>query len=140
MSPGSSRVRSTATLSQRSRLAGTSASPTGRTRTTAASGTDPVKLIAISCSNWQFGYFNAYKSIAQEEGIDAIVHLGDYFYEYGIDGYGAETAQELGRLHDPVTETVTLGDYRLRHAQYKTGPGPASRACVCPLDLHMGRS
>ena len=120
--------------------AGEVESPAGRTRTTAASGTAPVKLIAISCSNWQFGYFNAYKSISEEADIDAIVHLGDYFYEYGIDGYGAETAQETGRLHDPVTETVTLDDYRTRHAQYKTDPNlqaaHASAPWICTWDDH----
>ena len=116
------------------------ASPTGRTRTTAASGDAPVKLVVISCSNWQFGLFNAYRALSEEPGIDAIVHLGDYIYEYGIDGYGGEVAQQIGRLHDPVTECVSLTDYRLRHAQYKTDPdlqaAHAAAPWICTWDDH----
>ena len=120
--------------------AGEVTSPDGRTRTTAASGTAPVKLGVASCANWQFGKFNAYKALAAEPGLDAIVFLGDYLYEYGIDGYGAETAQALGRLHDPITEIVTLGDYRMRHAQYKSDPdlqaAHASAPWICTWDDH----
>ena len=116
------------------------ASPTGRTRTTASSGDTPVKLIVISCSNWQFGRFNAYKSLAQEPDLDAIVHLGDYIYEYGIDGYGGDIAQKIGREHDPITECITLTDYRLRHAQYKTDPdlqaAHAAAPWICTWDDH----
>lgn len=120
--------------------AGEIASPDGRTRTTAASGTAPVRLGVASCSNWQFGKFNAYKALAAEPDLDAIVFLGDYLYEYGIDGYGAETAQALGRLHDPITEIVTLGDYRMRHAQYKSDPdlqaAHAAAPWICTWDDH----
>ncbi len=63
-------------------------SPSGRLRTPRANGDDPVRLAVISCSNWQFGFFNAYRALAEEADLDAIIHLGDYIYEYGIDGYG----------------------------------------------------
>ena len=115
-------------------------SPTGRTRTTAASGDTPVKMIVISCSNWQFGYFNAYKALSEEPDVDAILHLGDYIYEYGIDGYGGEIAEKLGRQHDPITECITLSDYRRRHAQYKTDPNlqaaHAAAPWICTWDDH----
>ena len=115
-------------------------SPTGRTRTTAASGDAPVKLVVISCSNWQFGRFNAYRALSEEPDVDAIVHLGDYIYESGIDGYGGEVAKQIGRLHDPITECVTLSDYRLRHAQYKTDPdlqaAHAAAPWICTWDDH----
>ena len=115
-------------------------SPEGRMKTTAAEGDAPVRMAVVSCSNWQFGYFNAYEAIAAEEDLDVLVHLGDYLYEYGIDGYGSEVAQQLGRLHDPVTEMVTLDDYRLRHAQYKTDPAlqaaHAATSWICTWDDH----
>ncbi len=115
-------------------------SPTGRTRTTAASGETPVKMIVISCSNWQFGQFNAYKALSEEPDLDVILHLGDYIYEYGIDGYGGEIAKKLGREHDPITECITLSDYRLRHAQYKTDPNlqaaHAAAPWICTWDDH----
>lgn len=120
--------------------AGAIASPTGRTRTTSTSGTAPVKLVVISCSNWQFGRFNAYKALSQESDIDAVVHLGDYIYEYGIDGHGGEVAKKIGREHDPITECVTLSDYRRRHAQYKTDPdlqaAHAAAPWICTWDDH----
>ncbi|MAP95651.1 MAG: alkaline phosphatase [Ponticaulis sp.] len=94
----------------------------GRTRTLPTSGGEKLSLAVISCSNWPFGYFNAYKALSERDDIDAVVHLGDYIYEYGIDGYGGDIGEQLGRRHDPVTEIVSLEDYRTRHRQYKTDP------------------
>ncbi|MEM7766499.1 MAG: alkaline phosphatase D family protein [Pseudomonadota bacterium] len=121
--------------------AGDVTSPRGRTRTTAAAGdTTPVRFAVVSCSNWPFGFFNVYRDIGQRADLDAVIHLGDYFYEYGIDGYGAEAGQALGRLHTPPTETVTLADYRTRHAQYKTDPdlqaAHAAAPWLCTWDDH----
>ena len=83
-------------------------SPSGRTRTTSDAGTAPVKLGVVSCSNYQFGLFTAYSELSKEAGLDAIVHLGDYIYEYGTDGYGGDVAAQLGRPHDPPTEILSL--------------------------------
>ncbi|MGA1343571.1 MAG: alkaline phosphatase D family protein [Hyphomonas sp.] len=115
-------------------------SPEGRTRTPAADGTAPVKLGVVSCSNWQFGLFSAYAALAATPDLDAIVHLGDYIYEYGTDGYGGDIAEKLGRPHDPPTEIISLADYRRRHAQYKTDPGlqaaHAAAPWICTWDDH----
>jgi len=115
-------------------------SPDGRTRTPSAEGGAPVKLGVVSCSNWQFGRFSAYVSLAATPDLDAIVHLGDYIYEYGTDGYGGEIAERLGRPHDPPTEIISLSDYRRRHAQYKTDPGlqaaHAAAPWICTWDDH----
>ena len=113
----------------------------GRTKTTAAPGaTTPVKFAVVSCSNYPFGFFNAYREISKQDGLDAVVHLGDYFYEYGVDGYGGSVGEDLGRRHDPITETVTLDDYRTRHAQYKTDPdlqaAHAAAPWLCTWDDH----
>ena len=120
--------------------AGEVSSPQGRTKTTSESGNTPVRMGVISCSNWQFGYFNAYEALSNEDDLDVIVHLGDYLYEYGVDGYGAEVATKLGRVHDPITEMVTLTDYRMRHAQYKTDPdlqaAHAAAPWICTWDDH----
>lgn len=115
-------------------------SPSGRLRTPRPEGSDPVRLAIISCSNWQFGFFNAYRALAGEGDLDAIIHLGDYIYEYGIDGYGSETAAALDRMHEPLTETIALADYRRRHAQYKTDPdlqaAHAAAPWICTWDDH----
>ncbi|GAA4472669.1 alkaline phosphatase D family protein [Rhodococcus olei] len=97
-------------------------SPAGRTRTAPGPDTDVPRLRfgVVSCSNWEAGYFAAYRHLAAREDLDAVVHLGDYIYEYGRGEYGARGGSV--RLHDPAHEIVSLADYRIRHAQYKTDP------------------
>lgn len=94
-------------------------SPTGRTKTTPVSPKDSVKLAIVSCSNWEFGYFNAYDRIAEKE-VDAVIHLGDFIYEYGVGTYGDTT---IGRVHIPPHEIVSLQDYRTRYSQYRLDQG-----------------
>ena len=96
------------------------ASPIGRTRTTAASGGSPVKFAVISCSNYPFGRFHVYREIANTGDLDAVIHLGDYLYEYGIDGYGGTVGQEIDCNHEPPLEIVSLDDYRTRHDHEST--------------------
>lgn len=89
------------------------ASPVGRTRTLPVGATPRLRIAVASCSNHAAGLFNAYRRIAGRADLDLVVHLGDYFYEYGPDEFGSLRAPE------PPRETVTLADYRARHAQYK---------------------
>lgn len=99
-------------------------SPLGRTRTLPAGATKDVVLAVASCSLYPNGYFNAYQAIADAPRIDAVLHLGDYIYEYGgPESYGMDSAVAGERPHDPPHEIVTLDDYRRRHAQYKSDPG-----------------
>jgi alkaline phosphatase D len=94
----------------------------GRTRTAPAERATPARLRlgVASCANWQAGYFAAYRGLARRNDLDAILHLGDYFYEYGAGGYGEGPENTDVRRHDPPHEVVSLSDYRRRHAQYKT--------------------
>lgn len=103
--------------------AGGVASPLGRTSTLPAGGVKDVVLAVASCSLFPNGYFNAYQAIADLPRVDAVLHLGDYIYEYGGEGsYGMDSAVAGARPHDPPHEIVTLADYRRRHAQYKSDP------------------
>jgi phosphodiesterase/alkaline phosphatase D-like protein len=115
-------------------------SPIGRTKTLRLSNTDRYGIALASCSNFAFGYFNAYDAIAKDPEIDLVLHTGDYIYEYGADGWGADTARTLGRVHQPAHEITSLNDYRLRHAQYKTDLGSqamhAAHPMVCCWDDH----
>jgi len=90
----------------------------GRTRTASALGqaVDHLRYAVVSCSSYQHGYFNAYARIADRDDLDAVIHTGDYLYEYGPGEYG-----DL-RAHEPPKEYVTLDEYRVRHAQYKLDP------------------
>lgn len=99
-------------------------SPVGRARTLPTGPLDRVGIALASCSNYAFGYFNAYGAIARDPAIDFVLHTGDYIYEYaGKDGWGADVARSIGRVHEPAHEIVTLADYRMRHAQYKSDTG-----------------
>ncbi len=108
-------------------------SPAGRTRTLPAGRLDRLGLALVSCSNYAFGHFNAYAAISRDAAVDLVLHTGDYIYEYAADGWGAETARRLGRLHEPPGETLTLADYRARHAQYKTDAGSRAMLAAKPL-------
>ena len=103
--------------------AGEARSPVGRTRTLPATGTQDVVLAIASCSLFPAGYFNAYQAIADLPRVDAVLHLGDYIYEYGGPGsYGEESELGQARRHQPEKEILQLPDYRQRHAQYKSDP------------------
>ena len=95
-------------------------SPVGRTKTLPRAGVSRVRLGVVSCSNLPQGYFNAYACLAARPDLDAILHLGDYLYEYRNARYGDGT--RYGRIPAPDKEMVVLQDYRDRHAQYKTDP------------------
>ncbi len=56
------------------------------------------------------------------DDLDAVLHLGDYFYEYAPGEYGNGMDDTDVRPHDPPHEIVSLSDYRRRHAQYKQDP------------------
>ncbi|MBT6031004.1 MAG: alkaline phosphatase, partial [Kordiimonadaceae bacterium] len=94
----------------------------GETQTLKKDGLDPVRLAVASCSNHPFGFFNGYRAIAESGPFDAVLHLGDYIYEYGNgEGqYGADVGKRIGRLSDPEHEIITLDDYRRRHALYRS--------------------
>lgn len=96
----------------------------GRTKTAPLHSTH-LRFGVASCSNYQGGYFNAYARLAERDDLDAVIHLGDYLYEYGNgdDRYGPGAGElSTPRDHQPATEMVTLADYRMRHAGYKLDP------------------
>ena len=86
---------------------------TGRTKTAPIDDIDSLRFAVVSCSDYAAGYFNAYASIVERDDIDAVIHLGDYLYEYtavaGVDG----------RTVEPENEIISLSDYRTRHSHYK---------------------
>lgn len=92
----------------------------GRTRTAPAGDVDSLRFAVLSCSNYTAGYFNAYRDIAIKNEVDAVLHLGDYFYEYG--GGSSSIPGDSTRVHEPDYEIESLADYRMRHSQYKLDP------------------
>ncbi len=80
------------------------ASPIGRTRTLPAE-TEWARLAFVCCADRSMGALSAYRAIAEDE-VDLVVHLGDYLYEEPKGPFAVE----------PRGTTVTLEDYRRRHA------------------------
>jgi alkaline phosphatase D len=93
-------------------------SPVGHTRTLPAGSIASASFAVVSCSNYPAGFFNVYREVANAD-VDAVLHLGDYIYEYPRDGYAGERAAEFGRLSEPEHELLTLSDYRTRYGQYR---------------------
>lgn len=85
----------------------------GRTKTLPVGNVYKLRFAVVSCSSFPHGYFNVYQAINQRNDVDAIIHLGDYIYEYGKNEYGTV------RVPEPTNEILSLADYRLRHSMYK---------------------
>ena len=123
-------------------LAGDVVSPVGQVRTLPQGATPDLVLGVVSCQLYPGGLFNAYDALSKQARLDAVVHLGDYIYEYGAEpsDYGMATGASLDRAPQPPHEIVTLADYRTRHAQYKTDPdlqaAHARAAFICVWDDH----
>jgi alkaline phosphatase D len=108
-------------------------SPVGRTRTLPARGTAPFRIAVLSCANMDFGYFNAYRHLAQRSDIDLVLHLGDYIYEWGNGTHSLAALALKDRLSRPANETVTLDDYRTRYAWYRADPDLAELHRMFPM-------
>ncbi len=93
----------------------------GRTKTLPVGKVPKFRIAVFSCSNYGFGWFNAYAHAAEAGDFDLALHLGDYFYEYKRGDYPSAKQTLEGRLL-PVNEAVTLADYRERFATYRTDP------------------
>lgn len=106
-------------------------SPIGRTRTAPGRGSQPdqLKFAFASCQNWPGGQYAAYRHMAEQD-LDLVLHLGDYIYEGNI-------AKKNGRgvdLPDAVRpEPMTLEQYRLRYALYKSDPHLQAAHAIAPF-------
>jgi alkaline phosphatase D len=95
---------------------GNSLSVTGRTRTASVNPNQPVNFGVVSCSSIFSGYFNAYRHMAKDASIDAIIHLGDYIYDF-VD------PDEQIRITDPFpTQPANIDEWRERHMYYLLDP------------------
>ena len=92
---------------------------TGKTKTTPlVDEAIHLKFGIVSCSNFQAGYFNAYHRLADRNDLDAIIHLGDYIYEYADGVYGDPDLFEVRAL-EPASEIISLEEYRTRYSTYR---------------------
>lgn len=117
-----------------------SMSDVGRTRTLPEGKVDRFRMAVFSCSNYGFGWFNAYAHAAEANDVELALHLGDYIYEYGRGTYPSAQEAHPGRLLWPEDEIVALADYRLRYATYRSDPDlrriHQSLPMICIWDDH----
>jgi alkaline phosphatase D len=93
----------------------TTESPVGRfTTRRPPDSREPVRIAVFSCQDWQAGYFNAHRAIANED-IDFALGLGDYIYEQNF--YDGPRKDTLGANKDG--DVQTLPEYRDKYRQYK---------------------
>jgi|GEM_PF-697376 len=80
---------------------GDQVSASGETKTLPV-GDDPVRLAVFSCANFpaaeQFAAYGRAVAIQANKPYDAIVHLGDYIYEYGPGGWHGRGRRHQTRL------------------------------------------
>jgi alkaline phosphatase D len=90
---------------------------TGRTKTAPVGGMNQLRFAFVSCSNYPGGYFNSYDRLRERNDIDAVLHLGDYIYEYGTNQFGNTRIDQM-----PSYEILKLSDYRQRYSTYRLDP------------------
>ncbi len=85
----------------------------GRTRTLPVGAVNNLRFAVASCQDYQSGYYNAHRHLAERNDVDAVLFLGDYTYEDAADD------NPIGdRFHEPDKKTVSVLDYRLRQSLY----------------------
>lgn len=108
-------------------------SSTGRTKTLPTGDVSQIDLAVFSCANYPAGFFNSYAEAAVRKEYDALIHLGDYIYEYGIGEYATEQAAEFGRIPSPGHEILTAEDYSARYQQYHSDGDLQSLRASAPM-------
>jgi alkaline phosphatase D len=105
--------------------AGDARSATGRTWTAPAAGAtlERLRLAVASCQQYEHGYYTAYQQMLRDEP-DLVVHLGDYIYERSWGNVSVR--------HHGAGECYSLGDYRVRHALYRTDADLQAAHALCP--------
>lgn len=92
----------------------------GRTKTVPSGSNldSQLKFAVVSCNNYEGGFFNAYGRISERNDLDAIVHVGDYIYEYAPGEYRTSSLPNRNNLA-PDHEIINEADYRLRYSLYR---------------------
>lgn len=102
-------------------------SPIGRARTLPEAGahSSRFRFALASCQRWEDGYYGAYRHMV-EEGVDAVVFVGDYIYEYK-----GRAPEKSVRTHN-LPAAHSLQNYRDHYALYKSDPHLQRMHALCP--------
>ena len=109
--------------------AGDEISRVGRTKTAPEAGAplNSMSFAFASCSDYQEGYFPAYRAIAEDEDLDVVFHLGDYIYEYDPDPESTRVGQTDG--------PTDLMSYRNTYAEYRLDPDLQDAHAMHPWEV-----
>src|SRR5215204_1699604 len=109
--------------------AGDEISRVGRTKTAPEAGAplSSMSFAFASCSDFQEGYFPAYRAIAEDEDLDVVFHLGDYIYEYAPDPESTRVSQTPG--------PTDLETYRNTYAEYLLDPDLQNAHAMHPWEV-----
>ncbi|MCE3265615.1 MAG: hypothetical protein K0S15_324 [Solirubrobacterales bacterium] len=96
---------------------GDSSSPVGRFKTAPPlDSNQPIRVAFYSCQNYEAGFFNAQRAIANEKDIDLVLCLGDYMYE-ASGGPGGARLDRSGNNRDG--DVQLLPEYWQKYRLYK---------------------
>lgn len=88
----------------------------GHTKTAPTEMVEELKFATSSCSSIYSGFFNSYRLIAEREDLDAMIHVGDYIYDY-------PDSDELVRIPEPFpVDPLYLDEWRQLHRYYLLDP------------------
>lgn len=90
----------------------------GRTKTIPVEDMDHLRFAFVHGTNYNNGYYNAYRALGERNDFEFVMHLGDYIYEYASHYYGSHQDRWLVPDH----ELLTLDDYRARYSHYRLDP------------------
>lgn len=91
-------------------------SVTGRTKTALTGNVEQLTLAVMSCSSVYSGFFNAYRRLGNRDVLDAVIHLGDYVYDF-VD------EDEQVRVPSPYPqEPANLDEWRALQRYYLMDP------------------
>lgn len=109
---------------------GRDTSPVGRTKTAPRPDSMSGMTLALaSCQSWSSGFYTAFRHLATQD-VDLIAHLGDYIYETPVSRTSGPRGTDLSPAHN--AETLTLDQYRLRYALYRTDPDLRAAHAAAP--------
>ncbi len=103
-------------------------SATGITQTAPDAASSKLSFALVSCSSLFSGYFNGYRQIAAMKNLSAVIHVGDYIYDF-VD------PDERIRIPQPEPANPAnnvVEDWRNRHRLYLLDPDLREARRVLP--------
>jgi alkaline phosphatase D len=99
----------------------------GITYTAPTSAGDSVSMALVSCSSLFSGYFNAYRRMAEKKELRAIIHVGDYIYDF------VDPDEQIRVPANTPSSLASKNDWRNQHRLYLQDPDLREARRVLPF-------